>query len=264
MIRRFHLLFIVVALIAGCSQATRGPTPSSPTKQSRKRISLKIDGAQRSAQRLRKFLEIAADDNDLDIANDAGDADAAIEMNVTEKPLYNLHAHIVSAVVMRNGKSIPVDYCESVGEDKGHSRWYSSDGWKSNDFKGVDKIFIRDNQQRSPDFERGLQNEIKSIQLHSVENETQADAILKDFRLIDESIPVAGVAQNVTGEIYLRGRAYRDFDDTLMVYRPTVRSISAAAERCRNTLDSYLHPADDPDWELARNKISEIIKILKN
>ena len=275
MICRFQLLFLVVALIAGCSQATRRPdTPASPTKQNealspsikqnRKRIFLKIDGEQRSAQRLRKFLEIAADDNDLDIANDSGGADAAIELNVIEKPLTQLHAHTVSAVVVRNGKSIPVAYCESVAEDNGHSRWYSADGWKTNDFQGADKIFIQDNQQRSRDFERDLQEEIKLVHVQFVEHETQADAILKDFKSIDESLPVTGVAQNITGEIHLRGRASHNFNHTLMVYRPTSRRISDASERCRTTLESYIHPADDPDWEFARNKIGEIIKILSN
>lgn len=219
-----------------------------------KKVYVKYHGPERLTRRFSRFFEIAADDYQITLANKPGEADARMEVSITEE---DTHVAINGKILhlgflLHGGGSTTVHYCESTSEgsdrsDRDTSVLFGLMAAKSvtDELKKrqprVSTVYvnlIKGNVE--PAVADAIKAEFARGDFRPAANAASADAVLRTMGTTVEPIELSGTRRKLSIEI--SGAATYSSERTQIRYKSIDGAVPEKSRPCLESLKSYLNP----------------------
>jgi hypothetical protein len=215
---------------------------SSEKVEKRRTIYLKISGPQDAATQLRGFFAEAAEEKDLLLVEDPRKAGTKIDVTIKERDAEGiLYAELISATLTsREGKSVTVYSCKSVGDGKGYSTITKKQGKTtliepSIASKGT--VFVENSTARnSAGLVESIKKEIAEAGFQVAATEKEADISLKDIKLIKKPVRATLVEGQTESKLSTWSGQFINLSSKVKSYKSILEPMGAEAEICRSSM----------------------------
>jgi hypothetical protein len=245
---------------------------SSPAKK----VYVTYHGPERLTHRFGKFFEIAADDFHITIAGKARDADAQMEVTITEEDTHEkLKARILHAgLILRGGNQATIHYCEHV---------YLNDPDPALEFLDYSLIFAKGlvaalkksqptvvrtfvdplKSNVDPHFAEIVRRELVKADYVPVTNAADADAVLRT--MVTTLEPIGAKATTRRLRMKVSGAATFSYDGNNVFYKSIDKPVPEKSKVCLADAEYYLSPAhvnaSDDFWNSAVSAAKALAKL---
>jgi hypothetical protein len=258
--RTFVVLGSIV--LAGCSmigaeaQSTSVEAHPSGSKPAAK-VYVKYEGPERLTRRFSRFFEIAADDYQISLASKPGEADARMEVTITEEDthtaIYGKILHL--GFLLRGGGHTAVHYCESTSPDSPDSKGADNSsvmfglmaaksvaGELKKSQPQVSTVYvdlIKGNIE--PAVADAIKAEFAKGGFRPATNAASADAVLRTMGTTVEPIGISGTMRHLNIEI--SGATKYESKGSEILYKAVDKDVPERSRPCLSNMETYLNPA---------------------
>jgi hypothetical protein len=277
---RATLILVIAGAVTGCglvhsSKESPPADNSSVSTEVRdngsprtrvKGVYVSYSGPERLTQRFSKFFAIAAEDHRIKIVGTPGDADAEMEVTISEEQVQRkLKGEILHAgLLLRDGKTASIEYCEHVrseGQDNSneiadYSRFYAQGlvtALKESQPSAVKTFVSPIKGNVDPYFAEILRRELVKAQYVPAANAEEADVVFRTLGTTLEPFSAQATAQRI--RIKITGSRSFSYDGNDTIYDSFEQPLPEKAKECLDAANAYLAPgyrfASDKYWNSA-------------
>lgn len=218
-----------------------------------KRIYVKYHGPEQLTRRFSKFFEIAADDYQIVLANKPDEADAHMEVTITDEDthvaIYGKILHL--GFLLRGGERATVHQCESTSESPDSSSDQTSVLFGFISAKGIANELKKSQPKVSivyvdliskgniePAVADAIKAELAKGDFHPAANAASADAVLRSMGTTVEPIEATGTRRKL--HIEISGTVTYSYDTSQIRYKSLDKAIPERSQPCLEGAKSYL------------------------
>jgi hypothetical protein len=275
--RTFVVLGSIV--LAGCSAiCAKAQSPDLEVRHSSsqpaKKVYVKYHGPERLTRRFSRFFEIAVDDYQIALASKPGEADARMEVTITEEDTHEMiNGKILHAgLLLRGGEHTTLHSCQSTGTGSSSvdnnvlfgvlsASGLASELKKSRpEVKTVWVDPIKGNVD--PVVIGAIKAELTKGDFRTAASAASADAVLRTMGITVEPIGISGTARHINIEI--SGVTNYSSKTSQVIYKTIDKDVPERFQPCLNDTKSYLTPrrnGTDEFWNSAAAAARALAKL---
>ena len=226
-----------------------------------KKVYVKYHGPEGLTRRFSRFFEIAADDYQITLANKQSEADAQMEVSISEEDTHvTINGKILHlGFLLRGGQRTTLHYCESTSDSSDDSNRDTSvlfgllsaksvTGELKKRQPKVSTVYvnlIRGNVD--PVVADAIKAEFAKGDFHPAANAASADAVLRTMGRTIEPIELSGTKRKLSIEI--SGAATYSSEGTQIRYKSIDGAAPEKFQPCLESLKSYLNPGQQDNTD---------------
>ena len=216
-----------------------------------KKVYVKYHGPEGLTRRFSRFFEIAADDYQITLANKQSEADAQMEVSISEEDTHvTINGKILHlGFLLRGGQRTTLHYCESTSDSSDDSNRDTSVLFGLLSAKSVTGELKKRQPKGNVDpvVADAIKAEFAKGDFHPAANAASADAVLRTMGRTVEPIELSGTKRKLSIEI--SGAATYSSEGTQIRYKSIDGAAPEKFQPCLESLKSYLNPGQQDNTD---------------